>query len=70
MKRFLIIFEKTDSGFSVYAPDLPGCIATGRTKKFVERQIYEAIRFHLEGLKELHYKIPDSKTETEIFFFA
>ena len=32
MKKFLVVFEKTKTGFSAYAPDLPGCIATGRTK--------------------------------------
>ncbi|HEY4786469.1 MAG TPA: type II toxin-antitoxin system HicB family antitoxin [Bacteroidales bacterium] len=63
MIKYLIIIEKTETGYSAYVPDLPGCIATGRTKQMVERRIYEAIQFHLEGLKEEHIAIPSPKTE-------
>jgi predicted RNase H-like HicB family nuclease len=70
MKRFLIIFEKTDSGFSAYAPDLPGCIATGKSRNYVEKQMFEAIQFHLDGLKESNYKIPEPKTDAEVFVFV
>lgn len=66
MKKFLTIIEKTATGFSAYVPDLPGCIATGKTKAQVEKNIYEAIEFHLEGLKEEGIKIPESKTEAEL----
>lgn len=65
MKKYLIIIEKTDSGFSAYIPDLAGCIATGRTKLEVEKNIYEACLFHLEGLKEEHILIPENKTLAE-----
>jgi len=51
-KTLNIILEKTGTGYSVYVPDLPGCIATGITKEIAEENIYEAIKFHLEGLKE------------------
>ena len=33
-------------------PDLPGCVATGDTVESVEREIRDAIRFHIEGLKD------------------
>jgi len=65
MRKYLIILEKTKTGFSAYVPDLPGCIATGKTKQQVEKLIYEAIEFHLEGLKE--YKQPIPKSETEAY---
>ena len=42
MKRYLVIFEKTSTGYSAYVPDLQGCIATGRTKATTEKQIFEA----------------------------
>jgi predicted RNase H-like HicB family nuclease len=51
MRKYLIIIEKTQTGYSAYVPDLPGCIATGRTKEIVEKYIYEAVRFHMDGLK-------------------
>ena len=44
MKKYLIILEETGTGYSVYVPDLPGCIATGRTREIAEENIYEAIR--------------------------
>lgn len=69
MNKFLVIFEKTDTGYSAYVPDLPGCAATGKTKSDIERNIYEAIKFHVEGLKKEGLSIPDSKTESEIIVF-
>ncbi len=65
MLKYLIVIEKTKSGYSAYAPDLPGCIATGKTKKAVERSMYEAVKFHLEGLQ-----IPKTSAESEVFVFA
>jgi predicted RNase H-like HicB family nuclease len=50
MRRYLVVMEPTPSGFSAYAPDLPGCVATGSTQADVERAMREAIEFHLEGL--------------------
>ena len=52
MIKYLVIYEKTKTGYSAYIPDLPGCVATGATKKQVEENIYEAMKFHLEGLRE------------------
>ena len=69
MKKFLIIIEKTETGYSGYAPDLPGCIATGSTKEDLEKNMYEAIQFHLEGMKEEGMSMPNSITESEIMVF-
>jgi predicted RNase H-like HicB family nuclease len=63
MRKYLIIIEKTNNGYSAWVPDLPGCIATGRTKENVEKLIYEAISFHLDGLIDSHLPIPINKTE-------
>lgn len=68
MKKYLIIFEKTETGYSVYVPDLPGCIATGETKQIAEDNIYEAIEFHLEGLQEDNLFIPENKSEAGTMF--
>lgn len=51
MKKYLVIVEKTKTGFSAFSPDLLGCIATGKTRKQVERNMQEAIEFHLHGLR-------------------
>jgi predicted RNase H-like HicB family nuclease len=70
MTKYLVIFEKTKTGFSAYVPDLPGCIATGKTKSDTETRIFEAIRFHLEGMKEEGKQIPKSTTESEVLVFS
>jgi predicted RNase H-like HicB family nuclease len=53
------------SHFSAYVPDLPGCVATGATVEEVEREIRDAIAFHLEGMREdgLPIPVPTSKVE-------
>ena len=62
MKKYLIIVEKTETGYSAYSPDVPGCASTGQTKEEVESNIQEAIQFHLEGLREEGYPIPEPST--------
>jgi predicted RNase H-like HicB family nuclease len=49
--RYAIVIEKAASNYSAYVPDLPGCTATGSTLEEAEREIQEAIEFHLEGLR-------------------
>jgi predicted RNase H-like HicB family nuclease len=49
MSRYLVIIETTASGFSAYSPDLPGCVATGRTRQEVEKEMHDAIEFHIDG---------------------
>ena len=57
--RFVIVVEETDTGYSAYAPDLEGCVATGATRDEVEQAMHEAIEFHLEGLKLEGYETPE-----------
>ena len=70
MRKYLVVYEKTKTGFSAYVPDLPGVIATGKTKAMVEKNIFGAIQFHLEGLIEEKLSIPKSQAESEMFVFA
>lgn len=62
MKKYLIIVEKTNTGYSAFSPDVPGCGSTGETKEEVERNIQEAIAFHIEGLRQEGYEIPEPST--------
>ena len=50
--RYAIVIEKADGNYSAYVPDLPGCIATGETVAACESEIRDAIRFHIDGLKQ------------------
>ncbi len=63
MSRYLIILEKTPSGFSAYSPDLPGCVAAGQTREQVEREMREAIEFHIEGLRLAGETIPEPSSQ-------
>ncbi len=56
--KYLIVIEKTETGYSAYSPDLPGCVTTGVTVKQTETNMREAIEFHIEGLREEGYEIP------------
>jgi len=58
MSRYLIIVEPTETGFSAYSPDVTGCVAAGRTREDVEREMREAIAFHLDGLREEGQPLP------------
>ncbi len=57
--RYAIVIEKAEHNFSAYVPDLPGCIATGETVADVEREMGEAIRFHIDGLREDGLPVPE-----------
>jgi predicted RNase H-like HicB family nuclease len=63
MKQYTVIYEKGERNWSAYVPDLPGCIATGKTRKRVEKMIREAIEFHIEGLKAHGEPIPEPSIE-------
>ena len=67
MSRYLIMIEATSTGFSTYSPDLPGCVATGRTREEVEREMREAIEFHLEGLRLAGEPVPEPGTEASCY---
>lgn len=56
--RYAIVIEKADGNYSAYVPDLPGCIATGNDVAEVEENMREAIRFHIDGLKEDRLPVP------------
>ena len=56
--RYAVVIEQANGNFSAYVPDLPGCVATGEDVAAVEANIREAIRFHIEGMKEDGMDIP------------
>jgi predicted RNase H-like HicB family nuclease len=65
MQKFLIVIEKANKNYSAYSPDLPGCVATGKTIKDVEKNMYEAIEMHLKGMKEDKTPVPESSAVAE-----
>jgi predicted RNase H-like HicB family nuclease len=57
--RYAIVIERANANYSAYVPDLPGCISTGGTLAEVEKNIREAIQFHIDGLKEDGLPVPE-----------
>jgi predicted RNase H-like HicB family nuclease len=66
VKKYLIILEKTNTGYSAYSPDLPGCASTGQTREEVETNMREAVQFHIDGLKKEGCEVPEPSTQPEI----
>jgi predicted RNase H-like HicB family nuclease len=57
--RYAVVIEKAPKNYSAYVPDLPGCIATGRTIAEVRRSIRQAIKMHVAGLREDGLPVPE-----------
>jgi predicted RNase H-like HicB family nuclease len=58
MSRYLVVIEKGENSYGAYAPDVPGCVAVGKTVEEVVRLIQEALEFHFEGMIEDGEPIP------------
>jgi len=70
MYRFLVVIEKANNNYSAYSPDLPGCVATGSTREEAEKNIYEAIEMHVQGLLEDNLPVPESESFAEYVAIA
>jgi predicted RNase H-like HicB family nuclease len=65
MRRYAIVVEDAGTNLAAYVPDLPGCVATGRTREEVGRLIREAIELHLEGMIEDGLPIPEPSSQVD-----
>ena len=63
--RYAIVIEKTDNNFGAWVPDLPGCIATGKTIEIVQQRIRDAIDAHLAGMREDGDPIPQPVVQVQ-----
>lgn len=63
-KRYLIVMEATNTGYSSYSPDLPGCVATGSTESEVEQRMRQAIELHVAGLREQGEPVPEPQSSS------
>ena len=57
--RYTIVIEKAPRNYAAYVPDLPGCVATGDTREDAAREIRQAIRYHIENLREHGEGVPE-----------
>lgn len=63
--RYAVIIEKAKQNYSAYVPDLPGCIATGKTRILVGQKIKEAIELHIYALREAGFSVPAPSTDCQ-----
>jgi len=63
MKEYLVTYERGTKNCAAFSPDVPPCIATGKTRREVERNFSEALAFHLEGLKAEGLSLPQLQAE-------
>ena len=61
--RYLIVIEKAEGNYSAYAPDLPGCVATGLTPDAAKQNMLRAIGLHIQGLREDNLSVPEPQSE-------
>jgi predicted RNase H-like HicB family nuclease len=60
--RYAVIIQKANGNYSAHVPDLPGCVATGKTVEDARREIRAAIGFHIEGLRADGLETPPPST--------
>jgi predicted RNase H-like HicB family nuclease len=61
--KYVVVYEKGATGYGAYVPDLPGCVAVGRSLARVQKLIREAIAFHLDGLRQEGETVPPPSTQ-------
>lgn len=64
--KYMVVIERSKTGYGAYVPDLPGCVAAADTREETLRLIKEAIEFHIEGLREAGEPIPEPTSVGEI----
>jgi predicted RNase H-like HicB family nuclease len=64
--RYLVVIEESAKSFGAYVPDLPGCVAAGKTREEALRLIREAIEFHIEGLRQEGQPVPPPSSTSEL----
>ncbi len=70
MLYYLVVIEKASHNYSAYSPDLPGCVATGKTREDTTRNMREAIKLHIQGLWEDKLPIPKPSSFLEMMTVA
>jgi predicted RNase H-like HicB family nuclease len=65
--QYTVIIETADDGtFSVYVPDLPGCISSGATRDDAIESIREAIAGHVKTLRDLGEPVPPPRSQSQV----
>lgn len=65
LKRYPMVIEPTNTGFSAFSPDVPGCAAAGDTEEETRRNFQDALAAHFEILRELGQPIPTPRASVD-----
>ena len=65
MSKYTVFIEPTQTGYSGYVPDLPGCVAAASTLEETRELIKEAIEFHIEGMRMNGDAVPEPTPHVE-----
>jgi predicted RNase H-like HicB family nuclease len=64
--KYAVVYEEAPHNWAAYVPDLPGCVATGRTRAEVQRRIREAIGLHLDAMRTRGERVPETSAAVEV----
>jgi predicted RNase H-like HicB family nuclease len=62
--KYMVVLEKGPGSWGAHVPDLPGCVAVGKSREEALELIREAIDFHIEGLKDQGEAVPRPSSES------
>ena len=64
--EYLVVVEKGGSSYGAYVPDLPGCVAAGETRREVLKLIRDAVKLHIEALRESGQSVPKPTSKSDV----
>ena len=64
--EYLVVVEKGMSSYGAYVPDLPGCVAAGESRREVLKLIRDAVKLHIEALRESGQPVPDPTSKSDV----
>jgi predicted RNase H-like HicB family nuclease len=64
-RRYPVVIEQTDTGYSAYSPDVPGCVAVGDTEDETRRNFQDALTAHFEAMREVGEPIPEPHSSVD-----
>jgi predicted RNase H-like HicB family nuclease len=64
--EYLVVVEKGRSSYGAYVPDLPGCVAAGETRREVLKLIRDAVKLHIEALRESGQSVPEPTSKSDV----
>jgi predicted RNase H-like HicB family nuclease len=64
--EYLVVVEKGNSSYGAYVPDLPGCVAAGESRREVLKLIRDAVRLHIETLRESGQPVPEPTSKSDV----